>query len=184
MRASRSVVPACGLSLALLLPGSAAAADDCGTQVWRMTITEVDIRNGGDSDGGDLYGNLAFDGQTLWSRSRSDAVFVYNGPLDIGADNQWKLWDEKLVPVTGTTRTVFTVDAGLWDADYFTGDDEVAVGTSTVDPLQVGEGPHQLDYCHGSGCSEGHTVIGYTLEKVGECTAEQCAAGRTAGRTR
>ncbi|MEV0115295.1 hypothetical protein AB0H77_18930 [Streptomyces sp. NPDC050844] len=178
MRTYRTICTA-ALSLMLtLLPGSTAAAEDCGTQVWRMTIKEVDIRNGGDSGGGDLYGDLVFDGQYLWSKDRSDAAFVPDGPLAIDTANQWKLWDEKLFPTTGG-RNVFVVKADLWDYDSLTLDDRVAVDTYNVDPLGVGEGTHTLDYCYGSACSEGRTVITYVLEQVGECA---CSAGPQLGR--
>lgn len=176
MPTSRSVLAAGALALGLALTpaGSAAAADGCGTEVWRMTINGIDVRNGGDSGGGELYGDVVFDDQYLWSRSRSDAVRVPNGPLDIASANRWKMWDEKLFPTNGATGTVFVVKADLWDYDYVSGDDRVAVGTRTVDPLQEGEGRHQLDYCYGSSCSEGQTVITYTLELVGGCTSGQC----------
>ncbi|MEU1375060.1 hypothetical protein ABZ442_15525 [Streptomyces triculaminicus] len=167
------------LSLILSLGGAGtASADTCGTQVWRMTITSVDIINGGDSDGGDLYGDLVFDDEHLWQRPREDAVFVYNGELPIEEGDRWKMWNERIVTPESQTRKVFTVNASVWDADSFLNpDDRVAVGVMTVDPLALGEGPHQLDYCHGSGCGDGHTTIAYTLTVVGECTTEQCNRG-------
>ncbi|MBT2383622.1 hypothetical protein [Streptomyces sp. ISL-11] len=166
--------------------GTASAADDCGTEVWRMTIKKIVILNNGDyapdeevDYGGDLYGSVAFDGQYVWSGSYDNAADnkVRNGEeLRPRPGEEWKLWNEKLIPTDShDDGGYFTVEASVRDRDHSGADEDVAVGTEYVYPrLAGGEGTHFLDYCHGSDCYYGHTRITFELEKVGEC--EECSA--------